>query len=410
MEHMKRCRACKSDRMHLFLPLGMHPPANQFVPPEALDEPEPAFPLNAHVCLDCALIQVPDFIPPDFFRNYVYVPSASSTMHDHFAALSETLSRRFVEDSDALIADVGSNDGLFLESCLNLGYRTLGVDPAENLAEIAREKGVDVVTEYFSPSVADSIREEYGPARIIVTTNTFNHIGDLHGFVEGVTRFLEDEGVFVIEVPHAQDLVEKNEFDTIYHEHLSEFSVRSIVELFQFYDMEVFDLERLPVHGGSMRVYGQRKSTDRPVSPVVDEWLAREEEARLFEKETYDAFTARVHQNKSDLLSLLSDLKSKGHRIAGYGAPAKGNTLLNYYGIGPDLLDFLADRNPLKQGLYSPGMRIPVVSAESVLEGQPDSLLILAWNFADEIMEQQHEYRERGGQFILPIPEPHIVK
>jgi SAM-dependent methyltransferase len=409
MGHMEQCRACKSDRLLLFLELGLHPPANRFLAADELGEEEPLFPLNAHVCLDCALIQVPDFIPPDFFRHYLYVPSASETMQEHFHELARTLAARFPATQTARVVDIGSNDGLFLAACLEAGVRPLGIEPARNLTEIARARGVEVVNEYFSPAMAARVKDEYGAAAVITTTNTFNHIDDLHGFVEGVRVLLAPEGVFVIEVPHAGDLVEKNEFDTIYHEHLSEFSVKSLADLLAFFDMEIFDIERLVIHGGSMRVYAQARGGPHARTPEVEAWLEREREARLFDPATYAAFAERVAEIRSGLLALCSELKASGHKLAGYGAPAKGNTLLNYYDIGPETLDFLVDRNPLKQGLYSPGKKIPVVPAERIAEERPDYLLILAWNFADEIMRQQEEFRRAGGKFILPIPEPRVV-
>lgn len=395
--------------MFMFLELGPHPPANQFLTREQLDQPEPSFPLNAHVCLDCALIQVPDFIPPDYFRHYLYVPSASDAMHGHFAGLARTLSDRFVSSPEDMIVDIGSNDGLFLKACSDLGAGTLGVEPASNLAEMARQKGLDVVNEYFSPEIAGRIRDQYGAATVIVTTNTFNHIDDLHAFVEGVSALLDEQGVFVIEVPQALELVEKNEFDTIYHEHLSEFSIKSLVDLFNYFSMEIFDVERLEIHGGSMRIFVQKDGAGRAASPLLAEWPARERAVKLFSKSTYRAFKDRVEQNKTRLVSMLKELKQQGKKLAGYGAPAKGNTLLNYCGIGSGLLEFLADRSQLKHGLYSPGMHISIVPPETILKEQPDYLLILAWNFAEEIMAQQDEFRQRGGKFILPIPEPRIV-
>ena len=406
---MDVCRACKSNEMFMFLELGPHPPANQFLTREQLDQPEPSFPLNAHVCLDCALIQVPDFIPPDYFRHYLYVPSASDAMHGHFAGLARTLSDRFVSSPEDMIVDIGSNDGLFLKACSDLGAGTLGVEPASNLAEMARQKGLDVVNEYFSPEIAGRIRDQYGAATVIVTTNTFNHIDDLHAFVEGVSALLDEQGVFVIEVPQALELVEKNEFDTIYHEHLSEFSIKSLVDLFNYFSMEIFDVERLEIHGGSMRIFVQKDGAGRAASPLLAEWPARERAVKLFSKSTYRAFKDRVEQNKTRLVSMLKELKQQGKKLAGYGAPAKGNTLLNYCGIGSGLLEFLADRSQLKHGLYSPGMHISIVPPETILKEQPDYLLILAWNFAEEIMAQQDEFRQRGGKFILPIPEPRIV-
>jgi hypothetical protein len=395
--------------MYLFLPLGSHPPASRVLAEEELHNGEFTHPLDSHVCLDCGLIQVPDCIPPDFYRHYFYVPSASETMHRHFDTLASTLIGRFVRGPGDMIVDIGSNDGLFLAACNAKGARTLGIEPAANLSEVARQKGVEVVNEYFGPETARQVREAHGPARVIVTTNTFNHIDDLHAFMRGVTTLLDDDGVFVIEVPHALDLIEKNEFDTIYHEHLSEFSVKSLVDLFAFFGMEVFDIERLEVHGGSMRVFGQRAGASRPVMAVVAEWLRNEVDGGLFERATYDAFRDRVEANRRETTQLIARLKAEGHSIAGYGAPSKGNTLLNYYGLGPADLDFLVDRSSLKQGRYSPGAHIPIVAPERILEEQPDYLFVLAWNFADEIMQQQAEYRRRGGKFILPIPEPVVI-
>lgn len=409
MASMSICRACKSQKLYMFLPLGSQPPANAFLRREQLNRDEPSFALDTHACLDCGLVQVPDRIPPGFFRNYVYVPSGSETMWRHFAGLAKTIHARFLSAPQALAVDIGCNDGLFLKSLKDLGSRTLGIDPATNLIKIARDKGLEIVNEYFGPQTAEAVRHKYGPARVIVTTNTFNHIDDLHAFMEGVRILLEPEGAFVVEVPHAVDYVQKKEFDTVYHEHLSTFSVKSLVDLYRFVDMEIFDIERLPIHGGSMRVFGRKKQAGQGPAPVVAEWLALEEQAGLFSADTYDAFSASVRQNKERVVQTLRQLKQQGKRIIGYGAPAKGNTLLNYYGIGSDLLDYVVDKNPLKHGLYTPGMHLPVLPAEKVLEDKPDYMFILAWNFADEIMSQQQEYHRRGGKFILPIPELQIV-
>lgn len=409
MALMTSCRACRSSRLHMFLPLGDHPPANAFVEEKQLATAQRAFALDTHVCLDCALIQVANVIAPDFFRQYVYVPSASETMHDHFGALAALFRERLIAADNDLVVDIGSNDGLFLTRMRALGVRTLGIEPAANLTAIARSRGVEVLNEYFTPQLATEIRRQRGAARAIVTTNTLNHIDDLHDFLTGIVTLLDENGTLVIEVPHARDLIEKNEFDTVYHEHLSEFSLKALVELLRFFEMRVVDVVPLPVHGGSMRVFVKRMTTSDAVSGDVAAWLDTEARAGLFSKATYDAFSSRVLEIRARLLDLLMNLKRQGRRIAGYGAPAKGNTLLNYYRIGRDTLTYLVDRNPLKHGLYSPGMHIPVVPPDRVLQDQPDYLLILAWNFADEIIKQQEEYRRRGGRFILPIPEPIIV-
>lgn len=402
------CRACKSRNMELVIALGLHPPANAFLQPQQLHEPESFFPLDMHVCLDCALIQVPNYIPEGFFKNYVYVPSASATMQQHFQQLAAVLAGQLAVP-DGLVVDIGSNDGVLLAALKDRGVRNLGVDPASNLAAIARQKGVAVVEEYFNPTTARQIRGRVGPAAVIVTTNTFNHIDDLHGFMQGVGALLHDRGVFVVEVPQALDLITHNEFDTVYHEHLSEFSVKSLVDLFRFFEMEIVNLERLEIHGGSMRVAAKRNNGHGRAFPLVAEWVAREHAAGLFSRSPYTNFAQRILKLKEQLLQTLRQLKITGQRIVGYGAPAKGNTILNYCGIGPELLDYLVDRNPLKHGLYSPGRHLPVFPVEKILQDQPDYLLVLAWNFLDEVLAEQAEYRSRGGKFVVPVPDVRVI-
>ena len=405
---MTECRGCKSTRLYLFLPLGDHPLANGFLRAEQLDVPEARFPLDAHVCLDCGLIQVADQVPPGYFRHYVYIPSTSDQMHEHFAGLADAVRERFLGEPDALTVDVGCNDGLFLSFLLEHGRPTLGIDPATNIAEIARGRGVEVVNEYLTPDLARRVRGEHGPAKVVVSTNTFHHIGVLDPFTLAVTLLLADDGVFVVEVPHALELVEQNEFDGIYHEHVSQLTVKSFVDHLQRFGLEVFDVERLSVHGGSLRVFA-RPATAPTVASGVQAWIDEERERGLFSADTYDVFRARVERNRDDLVARLRKLRAAGHAIAGYGASARGNTLLNYDAIGPETLDFVADRNPLKQGLYTPGMHIPVVPVEHLLAAAPDYVLVIAWNFADEIIGQLDGYRRGGGRFILPLPEPVVV-
>ncbi|WP_265518365.1 class I SAM-dependent methyltransferase [Nitratireductor luteus] len=403
MALLTRCRACLASKPYLFLPMGDHPPANGFVRAEDIAKDHPADPLNSQVCLGCGLIQVADQVPDGFFEHYLYMPSSATSMHGHFAELAEILKQ---QAGTGLIVDIGCNDGLLLSACNTLGGTTLGVDPAANLAEIARSRGVEVEVGYFSAAAAQGLADKHGRAKAIVTTNTFNHIGDLHDFMRGVAHWLADDGVFVIEVPWAKDLLEKNEFDTIYHEHVSEFSLLSLVKLGALFDLTVVDVHRLGVHGGSMRVFLKRAAI---VEAVVAEMLTEEREAGMCSMATYQAFSDRIESVRDDLTTMLADMKAQGLRIAGYGAPAKGNTLLNFFKIGPETLDYLVDRNPLKQGLYSPGMKIPIRPPEALVEDRPDVLLVLAWNFFREIREQQSAFEAGGGLFLVPLPSPVLI-
>ncbi len=404
------CRACKGTNLLNFLPMGDHPPANMFIRKEDLGKPQPAFALDTISCLDCGLIQVADQIPADFFRHYLYVPSGAATMHGHFDGLASVIHDIAGDGPDAgLVVDIGSNDGLLLSACNKRGCSTLGVDPAANLAELARARGVDVHVAYFNVETARLLRHQHGPAKVIVTTNTFNHIGDLHAFMAGVEELLADDGTFIIEVPWALDLLQKNEFDTVYQEHLSEFSLRSLVVLGAHFGMAVMDVDQLSVHGGSMRVQLRRDEAGAVASALVDDMLAREAAGGMHETATYEAFSSRVGKVGVDLVRMIDELKASGMKLAGYGAPAKGNTLLNYFQIGPDRLDFLVDRNPLKHGLYSPGMQIPVRPTDAIASEKPDVLLVLAWNFFDEIREQQQDFIAAGGRFLVPLPEPVLV-
>jgi len=401
------CRACKAPSPYLFLPLGDHAPAQMLIRSAELDQAQPAFPLNTQVCLECGLIEIADQIPANFFRDYLYVPSGAARMHSHFAQFAEDLAERA---GGGLIVDIGSNDGLLLAACNALGCTTLGIDPAANIAELAAERGVQTHVDYFHPQSARTVRALRGEAKVIVTTNTFNHIGDLHTFMEAVCVLLAQDGAFAIEVPRAREYIEHAEFDNIYHEHVSEFSLLSIVKLAAQFDLEVTDAVLLPdIHGGSMRVYLTRKSAGVQATDSVPAMLAEELAGGMLERATYDALADRVADIREELRAMLNDLKAKGLKIAGYGASARGNTLITHFGIGNDYLDFLVDKNPLKHGLYSPNTRIPIHPVSAIDEKAPDVLFVLAWNFFDEIYEQQSDFRARGGKFVLPLPVPRLV-
>jgi SAM-dependent methyltransferase len=408
MARMDECRACGAPDPYLFLRLGDHAPAQMLIRAEDAAKPQPSFALDAHACLRCGLIQVADQIPPDFFRHYLYVPSGAATMHGHFERFASSLSDAVPADS--LVVDIGCNDGLFLAECDRRGLRTLGVDPAANIAEMAKAKGVEVVVDYFEPETASTLRERFGAADVVVTTNTFNHIGDLRAFMRAVDLLLSEDGTFIIEVPRAKEMIENNAFDNIYHEHVSSFSLLSIKKLVSHVGMDVVDVIPLPeIHGGSMRVFIKRTAVHAEASPAVEEMLCEEEAAGMRERATYDALARRVLALGEGLRAMLGDLKRQGLKIAGYGASARGNTLITFFGIDGRYLDFLVDKNPLKHGMLSPNTRIPIRDVSAIEEEAPDAMLMLAWNFFDEIQAQQASFASRGGKFVVPLPSPRLV-
>lgn len=404
---LSTCRACLAPDPYQFMAMGSHAPAQMLIKPEDRDRPQPSFPLNPQVCLQCGLVEIADQIPADFFRHYLYVPSGATLMHNHFAGLANVLVERA---KGGLIVDIGCNDGLLLGACNERGGKTLGVDPAANIAAQAEARGVEVVVDYFDPAMARQLLQERGPASVIVTTNTFNHIGDLHHFMEGIAILLSADGSFVIEVPRAKELIDHCEFENLYHEHVSEFSLLSIVRLGAFFGLEVTDVHRLPhIHGGSMRVFLTRTGAGVEAAPIVAEMLAEEAAGHMLEEATYDQVARRADAMGVEVRAMLDDLKARGKRVAGYGASARGNTLLTYFGIGTQYLDYIVDKNPLKHGLYSPNMRIPIRPVEALEQDPPDVLFVLAWNFFDEIRAQQAAFEARGGQFLVALPEPRLI-
>ena len=402
------CILCGETAVEEFLDLGETALANKFLSEEELRGDEPSFPLRVGFCRSCEHVQLTDAVPPSaMFEDYLYVSSASDTLKDHLWDLSDIVSERRGLGEGDLVVDIGCNDGTLLSGFARHGVSTLGVDPAENLAELAAAAG-DRYVGFFNSENADEIVERWGQAAAITATNTFPHIPALNDFVEGIAKALRPGGVFVIEAHYLVDLLEQGAFDTVYHEHVSYWALGPMRRLFERHGLEVVDAERVPIHHGQLRVWVQRQG-EGTVSERVGEILAEEKEKGLDRIETFHAFAEQVYRMKRDLREAVDRIKAEGSRLAGYGAPAKGNTLLCFLEIGPDTVDYIVDRSPLKQGRYTPGTHIPVVPAQRLVEDQPEYTLLLAWNFADEVLRQQSEYRERGGRFILPVPKVEIV-
>lgn len=405
---LKRCRICGNENLEPILDLGGMPLANSFLDSE--HQEERYYPLRLVWCESCGLLQIDEIVPPeDLFRHYIYVSGTSETMRKHFLGLTTEIVTDFHLNSKSLVVDIGSNDGTLLYIFKLFGVKILGVEPAVNIAKIAEERGIKTVTEFFSEDIAMKIVKEYGKADAITATNVVAHTNNLHGLLSGVHVLLKDEGIFVFEVPYLLDLLESTEFDTIYHEHLSYFSLRPLKGLFESHHLKIVNVERVPIHGGTIMVFVSKEKASHEINESVDQLMLWEWKKRLHKITTYHIFAERVEQVKVNLVGLLHDLKNKNKKVVGYGAAAKGNVLLNYYHIGPDLIAFIADLSPWKQGKFTPGTHIPVCRPERIYETNPDYMLILAWNFADEIMEQQAKFKERGGKFIIPIPEVKVI-
>ncbi|HWP58340.1 MAG TPA: class I SAM-dependent methyltransferase [Candidatus Acidoferrales bacterium] len=410
LEQRIACRVCRSAEVEPFLDLGRTALANQFLRESELTLEEPRYPLRAGFCRSCGHVQLMESVPPHaMFDHYLYISSASDTLKTHLWDLSDEMARRYRLGAADLVIDIGCNDGTLLEGFKRHGVRTLGVDPARNLAALTAGKGIERFTALFTSSSARAIAARWGRAALITATNTFPHIQDLADFIAGLKAALAPGGAFVIETHYLLDLVEQVAFDTIYHEHVSYWALGPMKRLFERHGLRIVDAERIPLHHGQLRVHVQRDG-EGEVRPSVDRMLAEERAAGLDRFETYLAFAARAQKIKRDLQRTLRELAHSGKRVAGYGAPAKGNTLLGFLEIGPELVPYIADRSPLKQGRYTPGTHIPVVSPEVLASRAPEYLLLLAWNFADEILAQQAEYRRRGGKFIVPVPEVRVIQ
>ncbi|HUA53738.1 MAG TPA: class I SAM-dependent methyltransferase [Candidatus Sulfotelmatobacter sp.] len=409
---VKECRICRSRSLVRFLDLGNHPPADEFLFKHQLGPAEQSYPLRVLLCTDCGLSQLDWVVPPEtlYCNDYPYESSTTAAGREHWDEFAGTVVRMMALTDGNLVVDIGSNVGVLLQMFARRGVRVLGVDPAANIAEIAKAHGVSTLVAFFNSDTALRIRDEQGRASVITGTNVIAHINDLHDMMRGVDALLTATGVFIMEAPYMVDLVRALEYDTIYHEHLSYFSLKPLIRFFSQFGMEIFEVQRRDIHGGSFRVFVRRiGSSDRPVSSVIAELLGAEQREGITDLERLQRFASDVAQNREDLRQMLAGLKRSGKRIAGVSAPAKGMTLLNYCAIGLDLLDFVTEKSRLKIGRFTPGMHIPVVADEALFSDPPDYALLLAWNFADEIMRNLREFSNRGGKFIIPIPRPTIV-
>ena len=399
------CRLCGSGDLELVFALVPTPPANAFVPAERKHEVQARFPLDVFFCRACTHVQLLDVVDPSIlFENYVYVSGTSPVFVRHFQEYAEAMLRRLGSARDKLIVDIGSNDGTLLRFFATAGWRVLGIDPAREIAGAATALGIETLPEFLTPALANRIVLERGQASIVTANNVFAHVDDLGAVVDCVRAMLEPDGLFAFEVSYLVDVVEKALFDTIYHEHLDYHAVRPLVGFLARHGMQLIAAERVPSHGGSLRGIAQVASGRRPVEASVAAALALEAGMRLEQAETYREFSRRVDAVGRELKTLLTRLKSEGKRIAGFGAPAKATTLMYQFGIGPELVDFVVDDSPLKQGLFTPGMHIPVVSSAALAEHKPDYVVVLAWNFASPIIAKNDAFRKAGGRFIVPLP------
>ena len=403
-----RCRSCAGERLSVFLSLGDMPLSDGLLARSDLERQEPRYPLDVAFCPDCALVQILETVPPErlFGADYPYFSSFTDALLKHSAAnvASRIAERRL--DGHSLVVELASNDGYLLQYYRAQGVPVLGIDPAPGPVAAARDRGVESLQAFFGRDLAVQLAANGRLADIIHANNVLAHVADTNGFVAGIGVLLKQNGMAVIEVPYVRELIDHGEFDTIYHEHLCYFSVTALTHLFQRHGLALNRVEPLEIHGGSLRLFVEKSGHG---DGSVAEYLQAERDAGVDRLEYYAGFSARVGRIRSSLVALLERLKREGARVAGYGAAAKGTILLNFAGVGGEVLEFVADRNVHKQGRYVPGVRLPIVAPERILQEQPDYLLILPWNFKEEIMEQQAEYRRRGGRFIVPVPEPVVV-
>lgn len=409
---LDRCRVCESAGLIKFLDLGQMPLANSYVSSVDAAKECVRYPLAINYCKNCSMSQLSLVVDPSImFKKYFYRSSISRTFVKHCAELAKNSLQRFNFSASDLVVDIASNDGACLREFQRTGVNVLGVDPAENLAKMAIESGVHTIAKFWNEETAKEVRNEYGGAKMITAMNVFAHVGDLGSFLKGIDILLQDDGIFLIECPYMVNFIKNTEFDTAYHEHLSYFLLKPIMVLMRKHELEVFDAGLLDIHGGTIRIYVQRKGngSNQIRHDVIEKLLDAENDMGLCDVNTYLKYSDKVHKIRDTMINTIQELKAKGKVIAAYGASAKGNILSNYCGFGRDDIEYIVDDTPEKQGLLAPGHHIPIVSSKVLEECHPDYLILLAWNFSKELMEKTAGFRGRGGKYIIPIPEVKIV-
>ena len=403
-----KCRFCQAPLEETFVDLGMSPLCQDHVKPEELNRMEPFYPLHAYVCKNCFLVQLEEFVAPSaIFNDYAYFSSYSDSWLRHVKSYTDQMVAKFPISSKSLVAELASNDGYLLQYFMEKGIPVLGIEPASNVAEYAiKTRGIRTEIKFFGTDTARQMVEKYGKADLLIGNNVLAHVPDINDFVSGMKNFLSKDGLITMEFPHLLRLVEGNQFDTIYHEHFSYLSFTTVEKIFQYHGLAMFDVEELPTHGGSIRIYAKHiEDTTKDISSRVGELLKKEKAAGMSSMNFYKDFEENVRSTKRKILEFLIQAKNNGKKIAGYGAPGKGNTLLNYCGVRTDFIDYTVDRNPHKQGNFLPGTLIPIYEPSKIKETKPDYVFILAWNLKEEIMESMSFIQEWGGKFVVPIPE-----
>ncbi|HSQ64551.1 MAG TPA: class I SAM-dependent methyltransferase [Polyangiaceae bacterium] len=407
-----KCLFCRTPLRHTFVDLGMSPLCESYVSGEQLNSMEPFYPLHVYVCESCFLVQLEEFVSPsDIFTEYAYFSSYAESWVEHMRRYAEAITQRLQLGDKSLVVEVASNDGYLLQHFVRMNIPVLGIEPAANVAKVAAGKGIPTLVRFFGEALAHELTRDGKKADLICGANVLAQVPDVNDFVRGLRILLAPDGVVTIEFPHLMRLMAENQFDTIYHEHFSYFSFVAAERIFAAHELVLFDVEELPTHGGSLRVYARHAADEsKPVSARARELRQREIDAGMLRLETYQHFGEQVKETKRKLLDFLISARRAGKRVVGYGAPGKGNTLLNYCGVRTDFVDFTVDRSTYKQGKFLPGTHIPILPPEAIREARPDYVLILPWNFKDEIMSQMAYIREWGGRFVVPIPETRVLE